>query len=249
MPYHAVKATIAGLVVSTGCNSPETKECHERMATAQTIVNAVESNSIDSVNRCIGAIQSAEAACKRAGRDSEVKELTQAKERFEGHRVLLEERNERKQQRESISPAQLEKLLRDGDPSCPRGQGYLNKASNKEIRCTGVQPAEMNWSQAKKYFGTHNFRSVMTGEESILTLESGAERYVFHYTEKDSPNPARCIVIYSKPGISWQEAVARNTGVPPERLKDGGTITLAQGRLQLSVDDKNQVARIGDCPK
>lgn len=219
------------------------------MAAAQNVVNAVESNSVESINRSIGAIQSAEAACKRAGRESEVKELTQAKERFEGHRVLLEERNARKQQRESLTPAQLEKLLREGDPNCPKGQGYLNKASNKEIRCTGVQPAEMNWEQAKKYFGARNFRSVATGEANRLTLESGAERYVYHYAENDSTNPARCIVIYPKPGISWQEAVARNTGVPPEKLKDGGTVALAQGKLPLTVDEKNEVARIGDCPK
>jgi hypothetical protein len=249
MRKSVIEAAVALLVVCIGCNSPETKECHEKMAAAQNTVNAVEANSIESVNRSIGAIRSAEAACKRAGRESEVKELTLAKERFEGHRVLLEERNARKVQRESLTPAQLERLLREGDPNCPKGQGYLNRVSNKEIRCTGVQPIEMNWEQAKKYYAARNFRSVVTGEDTTLTLESGAERYVFRFAEKNSSSPAKCIVIYSRPGVSWQEAVARNTGVPPEKLKDGGSITVAQGKLLLSVDEKNQVARIGDCPK
>ncbi len=243
------EATVAILIACAACNTVDTKECHGKMAAAQNIVNTVEANSIESVNRSIGAIQSAEAACKRAGREGEVKELSLAKDRFEGHRVLLEERNARKVQRESLSPAQLEKLVRDGDPNCPKGQGYLNKASNKEIRCTGVQPVEMNWEQAKKYFSGRNFRSVMTGEESTLTLESGAERFVFRYAQKDSASPPTCVIIYSKPGISWQEAVARNTGVPPEKLKDGGIVTVGQGRLPLRVDEKNQVARLGDCPK
>jgi hypothetical protein len=218
------------------------------MAEAQTVVNAVESSSVDSLNRSIQMIQLAEAACKKAGRDSEVKDLTSARERLQGHLVLVEERAERKKSRESLSPTQLDKLVREGDPNCPKGQGYQHKASGKEIRCTGLQPAEMNWEQAKKYFVSRNFRSVVSHEASVLTLESGAERYVYHYGEKDSASPARCVVIFSRPGISWQEAVARNTGISPEKLKNGGSVSLLQGKLKLSVNETNQVARLGDCP-
>lgn len=235
------------LVIAVACNSPETKECHQKMAAAQNVVNAVESNSLDSVNRSIGAIEGAEVVCRRAGRSSELKELGQAKERLVGHRGLLEERADRRRSA-TLTPAQLEKLVRDGDPNCPKGQGYQNKASKKEIRCTGVQPVEMNWEQARKYLAGRNFRVVAGTEASVLTMESGAERFVFRYAERESRQPASCVIIQSRPGISWQEAVARNTGVPPEKLKNGGTISLAQGTLLLDVDEQNQIARIGNCP-
>jgi hypothetical protein len=244
-------AVTAGLclIASFGCNSADTKLCHQKMTEAQNVVNVVESNSVDSLTRSIQMIGLAEAACSKAGRDTEVKELTQARERLEGHRVLVEERADRKKSREALTPAQIDRLVREGDPNCPKGQAYQNKASNKEIRCTGPQPVEMTWEQAKKYFSARNFRSVATGESTVLTLESGAERYVFRYAQPNSSNPATCVVIYSRPGISWQETVARNTGVAPEKLKNGGTVAVAQSKLLLVVDEQNQVARMGDCPK
>ncbi|HEY5956953.1 MAG TPA: hypothetical protein VIV60_10390 [Polyangiaceae bacterium] len=228
------------------CSSPDTKECHQQMASAQNIVNGVEGNSLDSVNASIVAIEGAEAACRRAGRSGELKELAQAKDRLTGHRGLLEERAERKK-REALTPAQIEKLLHDGDPNCPRGQGYQPKGSTKEIRCIGPQPVEMNWEQAKRYYVTRNFRSIATSDEAVLTMESGAERYVFRFAEKGSNSPAHCITIYPRPGVSWQEAVARNTGVPPEKLKPGTSINVGQAKLLLDVDEKNQIAKLGDC--
>ena len=237
------------LALLAGCNSPQTKLCHEKMAEAQTVVNAVESNSADSLTRCIQLIDLALTTCKAAGRGGEIKQLNQARERFAGHLVLVEERDARRKAKESITPLQLEKLVREGDPNCPRGQGYQNKAIGKEIRCTGLLPVEMGWAQAKKYFAARNFRSVDTGEESVLTLESGSEKYVFRFAERESRSPAKCIGVYPREGISWQEAVARNTGVAPERLKDGTTITVGNLSLAVSIDEKNQTARLGDCPK
>jgi hypothetical protein len=218
------------------------------MASAQNVVNAVDGNSLDSVNSSIAAIESAEEPCRRAGRSGELKELGQAKERLTGHRALLEERAERKK-REALTPAQIDKLLREGDSTCPRGQGYQPKGTTKEIRCTGPQPVEMGWEQAKKYYASRNFRSVTTAEDSVLTMESGAERYVFRYTEKGSSGPAHCVIVYSRPGISWQEAVARNTGVAPEKLRAGSSISVGQTKWLLTVDEKNQVAHLGDCPR
>ena len=216
------------------------------MASAQNAVNAVQSTSVETLNASIGAIQAAEAACLRAGRKSETKELKQARERLLAHLQMLEERNERKR-REMLTPAQLETLAREGDPNCPKGQAYRDKATAKEFKCVGPQPVEMNWEQARRYFSTRKFRVVRGADEASLILESGAERYDFLYRQKMSDVPPYCVVIYSKPGVSWQEAVARNTGVPPERLKDGGVVATAQGKLPLRIDEKNQIARLGDC--
>lgn len=219
------------------------------MSEAQSAVNTVESNSLDSLTRGIQLIELAESACKQSGLEGEVKQLTAARERFTGHRALVEERDARKKEKDSLTPDQLEKLARDGDPNCPRGQAYQNKASAKEIRCTGIQPVEMAWAQAKRYYASRNFRSVVTGEETALTLESGSEKVVFRYGQKESTKPATCILLYPRQGMSWQENVARSTGVAPEKLKAPGTLTLAQGKLTLTVDEQTQIVRIGDCPK
>jgi hypothetical protein len=246
--HHAVPGVIC-VALSIGCNSSETKECHQKMVAAQNVVNTVESSSVDSLTRSIQMIRLAESSCKQAGRDSEVKELSAGRERLEAHLVLVEQRAERKKTREALTPEQLEQLVRDGDPNCPKGQARRDKATNKEIRCIGPQPVEMNWEQAKKYFASRNFHHVPTSDDSVLTFESGAERYVFRYAEKDSSSPATCIIINPRPGTSWQETVARSTGVAPEKLRDGGTVGVAQGKLPLSIDNKNQVARLGVCPR
>lgn len=249
MRYHHVTSGGLFLWLLSGCNSPERTLCHDKMLEAQSAVNAVESNSSDSLTRSIQLIELAESACKKAGLDAEVKQLTAARERFAGHRSLVDERDARKKAKESLTPAELDKLARDGDPNCPKGQAYKNKASGKEIRCTGVQPVEMGWAQAKKYYESRNFHSVVTHEASALTLESGGEKVVFRYREKESQEPPQCIMLYPRPGMSWQENVARNTGVSPEKLKRGGTVPLAQGQLTFSVDEQTQIAKIGDCPK
>jgi hypothetical protein len=246
--HHAVSGFFC-VASSIGCNTSEVKQCHQKMAAAQNVVNTVESSSVDSLTRSIQMIQLAEVACKQAGRDSEVRELSAARERLAAHLVLVEQRAERKKTHEALTPEQLDQLVREGDPNCPKGQARRDKASNKEIRCVGPQPIEMNWGQAKKYFTSRNFHHVPTSEEAVLTLESGAERYVFRYPEKDSSSPANCVTINPRPGISWQETVARTTGVAPEKLRNGGTVAVAHGTLPLSVDEQNQVARIGVCPK
>lgn len=241
------RSSLLWFLLCPGCNSPQTKACHEKMAEAQSAVNTVESDSVDSLTRSIQLIELAESTCRTAGRDGETKQLTQARERLTGHRVLVEERDARRKERESLSPTVLEKLVREGDPNCPRGQAYQNKASGKEIRCTGLQPVEMGWEQARKYFASRNFRRVDTGDDRTLTLESGGEKFVFRYDQKDSTRAADCVIVYPRPGISWQEAVARSTGIPPERLKNGSAITVGQRRMPLTVDEQNQVARLGDC--
>lgn len=249
IPRLVPRTLLLGCAALQACNSPQTKLCHEKMAEAQTAVNAVEPNSVDSLTRSIQLIELASDACKQAGRDSEVKQLQQARERMAGHRSLVEERDARKKAKEAMSPQELDRLVREGDPSCPRGQGYQAKTGGKQIRCTGVQPIEMGWEQAKKYFGSRNFRSVPASDETVLTMESGSEKYVFHYTERGSAAAPKCLEIFPREGISWQEAVARCTGVAPERLKDGGTVSVARGRVDLHVDQNNQIARLGDCPK
>jgi hypothetical protein len=245
------RRAIVGLVVLSlpvvGCASAKSKACHKQMAEAQDIVSAVDGNSLDSVDRSVAAIASAEAVCKANGLSSELSELAAARERLLGHRELLVEREERKRGA-NLTPEQLTEYLKSGDPNCPKGQAYSHKASGKQIRCAGPWPAEMTRAQATKYYKGRGFRHISGAPEDRLAMEYGAERYVFFYRGAGEQAPY-CLVLYPKPDIAWQEAVAKITGTSPEKLKAGGKVVVLGQSLGIFVDEKNSIAKVGDCPE
>jgi hypothetical protein len=234
-------------VVAAGCSNPQSKACHERMAQAQSFVSGVDGNSLESVERGIALIQSAETTCSAQGMTGEVSELRAARDRLASHRTLLVERDERKRG-SNLTPEQLEKYVKSGDPNCPKGQAYSHKASKKEIRCVGLRPAEMTRALAEQYFKGKGFRPVQGKPASMLAMEAGAERYFFFYRDAAGGTPPYCLVLYPKPGIPWQEAVARFTGTTPEKIKLGGSVTVSSVALAIAVDERNVVVKLGDCP-
>jgi hypothetical protein len=218
------------------------------MAQAQLVVSEVDSNSIESVDRAIALIQSAETTCEALGKAGELSELRAARERFVSHKSLLVEREERKRGA-VLTNEQLERFVKSGDPNCPKGQAYTHKPSGKEIRCTGLRPAEMPFVTAEKYFKGKGYRSIPGKPRNVLAMEAGAERYLFLYRDVTAQVPPYCMVIYPKPGIPWQEAVARLTGTSPEKLKLEGTVTVSGVALTIHVDEGNVIAKLGDCPQ
>jgi hypothetical protein len=177
----------------------------------------------------------------------ELSGLRAARDRLSSHRTLLVERDERKRG-SSLTPEQLESYVKSGDPNCPKGQAYSHKPSGKEIRCTGLRPAEMSRALAEKYFKGKGFRAIQGAPSERLSMESGAERYLFYYRDAAGSAPPYCLVLYPKPGIPWQEAISRLTGTSPEKLKLGGTVTVSGNALAIAVDEKNVVVKLGDCP-
>lgn len=229
-----------------GCNSTQSKACHERMAEAQAVVTGVDSNSLDSVDRSIAAIQSAEATCTASGLSGELTELSKARERFASHRVLLVERDERKRAK-VLSPEQLEKYVKSGDPNCPKGQAYQHKPSGKEIRCTGPRPAEMNATLAEAYFKSKGFRAMAGSSKTVLKMEKGSERYIFEYAAgSDAPT---CLRVSPMPGIPWQEAVSKLTGTSPEKFKHGSTVSVLGQELTIDVAPNHENVNLGNCSK
>jgi hypothetical protein len=231
-----------------GCEGKPSKACHQRMAEAQVVVAAVDAESLASVEQCLSAIDAAKRTCASAGLDSETGELSLAEERFRNHRTRLLEREAKRTARASITPERLAELTRNGDPDCPKGQGYVHQASGKEIKCTGLLPVDMPAAQARKYFEKRGLHEMKNAEPGTVSMELGAERVILRYPPGAETSAPSCLIVQPKPGISWQEAVARVTGTPPDRLKQGGSITSSRGPLMLSVDEQNVVARLGDCP-
>lgn len=242
--------SILGVVLSLGaCKTEADRACLSQFASAQAVVVKVEAEDSASVSGSVAALETALSTCKGAGRAGEVEELTKAHAQLSAHKDRLARREELRRQRTEIAPEELKKLIESGDSKCPRGQAYLNGKSGQRIRCTGPQPVDMNAAQAEEYFRGRGFKVSIGDPPLELRFEHGAELVVFKYEEPSRSTPPRCVVLYPPPGMSWQEATARATGVAPARLKPGQQIPTAAGNQLLEVEESAErlIARIGSC--
>jgi hypothetical protein len=226
---------------------PDAKLCRERMTSAQPIVAQVDGKSIASVERSLAVVSDAHAACDKAQLGSEREQLLKAKHELSAQLDLLQQR-ERRRKLQAPSADELALLLKNGDPSCPKGQAYKPKGAASEVRCTGPQVADLNESALKRYFGDRRFKLTSKESPSELRAELGSELYVFSFDKPGATAP-RCITAYAAPGLSWQEVTARLTGVDPEKLKLDTPVRSGRGELALKVEhptDKPTI-HLGDC--
>jgi hypothetical protein len=215
------------------------------MTEAQEIVKNVDSSEIGSVQKSLGGVEAAQLACEKTGLSREFEELTKAKNQLRGHLDYLQRKaNEPSQQKRT--PEEIEQLVKTGDPSCPKGQAYKPRGSEKEIRCTGEQPINMSRAEAEKYFTRRGYKMAKEGEDT-LTAEYGAELFIYKFDAKG--RPAKCLVLHPPPGMSWQEAVARVSGVQPRLLEIDGEVATERGKASLHVVEKDSkvVVQIGEC--
>lgn len=224
-----------------GCQPAEVKECRDRYLVTHAQVAAVDPQDLASVESALTAVQSNLDVCERASLVEESKQLGIAKRKLESHQSYLHSRGSQKE----LTAEQLDALEKNGDPDCPRGQQYQYKKSGKKIRCTGTQILSMNFAEAKAYFGGRGFKLADT--EKGVKAEMGSESYTFEYAEK--ANAAECVVIFSQPGIAWQETVARVTGAMPSRLKEGTPVRVGKVDVPYSLvaDPVQAILRFGTC--
>jgi hypothetical protein len=226
---------------------PDAKTCHERMASAQTIVAQVDSKSLPSLQQSLAAVTEAHAACEKAKLGTEREQLLKAKHELSAQVDLLEKRANRKKL-QAPSADELARLVKSGDPTCPKGQAYKPQGSKDEVRCTGPQIADMNADSVKAYFSDRHFKLTSQDNPAEVRAELGSELYVFSYDRLTDAAP-RCVTAYAAPGLSWQELTARLTGAAPEKLKLGAPVKSGRGELELLVEhatDKPTV-HLGNC--
>jgi hypothetical protein len=226
---------------------PDAKLCHERMTSAQAIVGQVDSKSVASLQQSLTAVTDAHAACEKAKLGTEREQLLKAKHEISAQLNLLEQRANRKKL-QAPNADELARLIKSGDPACPKGQAYKPKGSKDEVRCTGPQIADMSAEAVKAYYRDRHFKITSQDNPAEVRAEQGSELYVFSY---DAPGAAapRCVTAYAAPGLSWQELTARLTGMAPEKLKLDAPVKSGRGELQLKVEhptDKPTV-RLGNC--
>lgn len=229
-----------------GCD-PDAKLCHERMTSAQALVTKVDSKSVPSLEESLAAVSDAHAACEKAKLGTEREQLLKAKHEISAQLNLLEQRANRKKL-QAPNPEELARLIKSGDPDCPKGQAYKPKGSKDEVRCTGPQIADMGAQAVKAYYGDRRFKVTTRDAPAEVRAELGSELYVFSYDKLADPAP-RCVTAYAAPGLSWQEVTARLTGTPPEKLKLDAPVKSGRGELQLKVEhvDDKPTIHLGNC--
>jgi hypothetical protein len=155
--------------------SEESRRCRSERDRAQEIVKAMDTKSIDGLRVAVSALSTAIAACDKANMGADKGQLIEARNQISAHLKLLERKAERK--REKLSPEEIAKLAAEGDPSCPKGQGY-KLAGAKEIRCTGPQLVDMGMAAAEGYFSSRKYKLKKSESPPVRRGEQGAELVV-----------------------------------------------------------------------
>jgi hypothetical protein len=228
-----------------GACSQETRICRSERDRAQEIVKGLDSKSIDSLSSSVRALESAISACEKASMGADREKLVEAKNQISAHLTLLEKRAKRKK---GPTADEIARLEREGDPTCPKGQGY-KQAGSKEIKCTGPQLVDMSMEAAETYFAGRHYKVTKSDAPPRLRVERGAEVYVFTYDRPKETGGLKCLELYPIPGVTLPEAVGRATGARLEKLKSGGQVTTVRGELPLIFEETNQklAAKIGNC--
>jgi hypothetical protein len=241
-------AAAAAAAAAIGCKDEATRHCHDVMASAQALVKNVDAKDLGSVENSLDAVTQAMDACSKAGRTSEVDALTGAKNELSAHVDFLKKKAGRAE-RKKATPEELAALVAKGDPSCPKGQAYKQEVGGKEVHCTGPQIVDMSFQDAQSYFDHRGYKLTTSDTPPTLTAEYGAEKYVFTYTAPKDEHPARCLTLYPAPGIPFQEATGRATGVQMKKIDKDGTLKTAHGDVAIHVDEgpDKLIIRLGEC--
>jgi hypothetical protein len=230
----------------SGCDA-DASRCHDLMQRAQPIVSQVDSKSIPSLEQSLAAVTEAHAACDKAKLGTEREALLKAKHEISAQLNLLEQRASRKKLKAPTGD-ELARLVKNGDPSCPKGQAYKPKDSKSEVRCTGPQLVDMRAEALKQYYGDRHFRVTSQDSPAEVRAELGSELYVFSFDKLSDAAP-RCVTAYAAPGMSWQEVTARLTGTGPEKLKLDAPVKSDRGELALRVEHESDkpTVHLGQC--
>jgi hypothetical protein len=240
------KALLAVLAFGAELGCAEARHCRAERDRAQELVKSMDSKSIDSMKVVVSALTSAIDACEKAKLGTDKQQLIEAKNQIGAHLAHLERKAKRK--KEKLSPEEIAKLEREGDPTCPKGQGY-KQPGTREIKCTGPQLIDMNVDAANEYFTSRRYKITITDAPPRLRAEQGAELYVFTFDKPNDERGPKCLELYPIPGVTLPEAVGRATGARLEKLKSGGSVKAERGEMALFFEesDKKMVAKIGDC--
>ena len=245
---HAAYALVLlGSFALLGCESSDGKACHDSYLKAHgliTSLEAQETKDLEGVQAALEAVESSLPICKKANLQKEVAELEKTQRTLESNANRLRSYVPRKE----LSPEELAKLVKEGDPNCPKGQSYSYRKTGKVVKCTGPQIVAFTRGQAEEHFKNRGFRLKVEGTH--LDAEFGPESYKYEFSGTDATAKARCLHVLAMPGMSWEESVSRVTGVNPALLKKGAVVAVGDGSKWpiTHIENEKQAAyTLGKC--
>ncbi len=233
-----------GLLGQVGCESADAQACRDNYLKAHALINGQEAKTIETVQPALEAVENAIPLCKKANLHKELAELEKAQRTLQSSANQLRSYVPRK----DLSPEELDKLVKDGDPNCPKGQLYNYKKTDKQVKCTGPQVVAFSRGQAEEYFKNRGFRLKVEGTH--LDAEFGPESYHYDFSGSDANAKARCLKVSATLGMSWEESVSRVTGAHPAVLKKGVAVRAEDGSkwpLAHIDSEKQAVYTLGKC--
>jgi hypothetical protein len=227
-----------------GCESADTKACQDNYLKTHALISGMDSKAIEGVEPVLEAVEQTIALCQKANSQKELAELEKARKTLQSSADHLRQNGSRKE----LTPEELEKLLKDGDPNCPKGQSYNYRKTGKQVRCTGPQVVAFSRGQAEEYFKNRGFRLKLDGAH--LEAAFGPESYQYEFTGSEDSAKTRCLKVSAALGIPWEESVARVTGAHPAQLKKGKEVRAQDGSkwpLTHTDNEKQAVYTLGKC--
>ncbi len=225
------------------CDSAEVKQCREHYMEAYGLVSAVDTTKLESVEPALEKVSSTLPLCEKAKLAEEIKQLETAKRKLESHQTYLQQQANL----QKLTPEMVAQLVKKGDPNCPKGTAYKVSEDAEQIRCTGPQILDMNREQATKYFERLAFKIESDGQK--LKAESGSVSYTYIFGGGGDDKAASCVIVFSPPGIPWEETASRISGVKPSRIKRDEPLLMNSGERKLRVEEQEIQAAlwVGEC--
>ncbi len=236
-----------GLLTHLGCESEVAKTCRDNYFKAHGLISGIEAKEakdFDGVQSALDAVESALPHCQKANAHKEVAELEKARRTLQSTANQLRSNVSRKE----LSPEELDKLVKDGDPNCPKGQSYSYRKTAKVVKCMGPQLVGFTRGQAEEYFKNRGFKLKVEGTH--LDAEFGPESYHYEFSGSDANAKTSCLKVSAMPGMSWEESVSRVTGAHPMHLKKGATVRAEDGSkwpLAHIENEKQPAYTLGKC--
>lgn len=238
---------LAGLWTHLGCESEDAKACRDSYMKTHALLaglEAKESKELGDVQPVLEAVESTIPLCKKANLHKEVAELEKVQRTLQSNANQLRNYMPRKE----LSPEELDKLVKDGDPNCPKGQAYFYRKTGKQVKCIGPQVVSFTRGQAEEYYKNRGFKLKVEG--TTLDAEFGPESYHYEFSGADANAKSLCLKVMAMPGMSWEESVSRVTGANPALLKKGATVRAEDGSkwpLTHIDNDKQPAYTLGKC--
>ena len=235
---------LCGLLGQVGCESEDAKACRDNYLKAHALIDGMDAKVIESVQPALEAVENTIPLCKKANLHKELAELEKAQRTLQSSANQLRSYGPRKE----LSPEELDKLVKDGDPNCPKGQSYNYKKTGKQVKCIGPQVVSFTRGQAEEYFKNRGFRLKVEGTH--IDAEFGPESYHYEFAGAEANAKSRCVKVLAMPGMSWEESVSRVTGAHPAQLKKGVVVRAEDGSkwpLAVTDNEKQPMYTLGTC--